>query len=348
MAGGDKLFEQYLAARVPAEDPDCLLESLLAAAQPVVNRVVRSRLGSLYTPADAAELSSEAMLELLSRLRSLYDEGLPPANLRFEALAAGVAANTVHRFYARRFPERNRLRKKIRYVVETGERFSLWLGPDGSTVCGLAGAAPQDSLATATDVDRCLERLRDKPVPAHPPALLVFEVLKNLKRPIELTRLTTIAADFVGLREPAWISPADESGEEGGPFLTDPLPSAATRLEFRERVETLWPEILLLPPRQRVALLLSARIPSGSAAWLLVDLSVASFREMAAALEMTAEELAEVWNLLPLEDRQIAQRLGLERQQVINLRATARERLTRREIRAARPRVVPIEGPNRS
>ena len=337
-----------MAARVPEEDPDTLLEALLATAQPFVTRVVRSRLGSLYTPADAVELASEAMFELLSRLRALYDAGTSSPDFRFEALTAGVAVNTVHRFYTCRFPERDRLRKKLRYLVETGERFRLWPGIEGSAVCSLAGASEKDRLASTADVDRCNEQLRNRPVPAHPLATLAFEILRTLAHPIELSRLTAVAADFTGIQEPGWIAPENKSGESGPQFPPDAAPSAAARLELRERSESLWFEILRLPARQRIALLLSARTPAGTAAGFLVDLGVTSFSHMAVALEMTPEGLAEMWNRLPLEDREIAARLGLERQQVINLRATARERLTRREIRTGQGKAIPVEGRNRS
>lgn len=341
---GQKLFDGYLAARVPIDDPEGLLEALLAHAQPVLKRTVRSRLGSLYTAADASELASEAMLELLRRLRALYNAAVP-VKFPFEALAAGVAANTVHRFYARRFPERNRLRKRLRYLLETGDRFRLWLGKDGAAVCGLAHASENEPVSTAADVERCIARLREKPVPAHPLSLLVFEILRALTRPIELSRLTAVTADCIGIQEPTWIPSATDSDEHGAQFPADPALSVALRLELRERVESLWPEVLLLPARQRVALLLSARTPNGAAAWLLVDLGVASFREVAAALELTAEQLCEWWNRLPLGDREIAAILGLERQQVINLRASARERLARRELSRS---PIPIEGRNRS
>src|SRR5580658_10445450 len=98
IVGRQKLFERYLAATPPDEDPELFIEALLTDfAQPLLNRVVRSRLGPLYTPDDAAELSSEAMMELLSRLRALREKP-SAADLPFDGLAAGVAANTVHRF----------------------------------------------------------------------------------------------------------------------------------------------------------------------------------------------------------------------------------------------------------
>jgi len=342
--GSQELFEHYLAASMPGDDPDTILEALLTdCAPPILNRVVRRRMGSLYTPGEAADLSSEAMLELLSRLRALRD-GNAAWDLPFDALAAGVAANTVYRFLARRFPERNRLRKRLRYVIESSDRFCLWVGDSGTAICGLAhrslfgrgktpptpGDSGKQSLADAADVQRCLEHFGKRALSADPLEPLVLEVLRTLGRPIDLSRLTGIVAELTGSREPSWVTPAAGEGEIPG-MPADPAPSVALRMELRQRVERLWSEVLQLTTRHRTALLLSARAPSGAAVWLIVDLGVATFREVAGALEMPPEELAGMWNRLPLEDKEIAARLGVDRQQVINFRSTARERLARRE-----------------
>jgi hypothetical protein len=63
---------------------------------------------------------------------------------------------------------------------------------------------------------------------------------------------------------------------------------------------------------------------------LLPMTGIASIRQIAEALAMPAHEFAKLWNDLPLEDMTIAQQLGITRQQVINLRKSARERLARR------------------
>lgn len=46
-------------------------------------------------------------------------------------------------------------------------------------------------------------------------------------------------------------------------------------------------------------------------------------------MDMEPEELAAMWKLLPLNDTEIAKILGVTRQQVVNLRLTARRRLAR-------------------
>jgi hypothetical protein len=93
----------------------------------------------------------------------------------------------------------------------------------------------------------------------------------------------------------------------------------------------MWREIRGLRLPQRLSLLLNLRdSKSASAIELFVFLGIATIDDIAAALEMSAEDLAAIWNALPLEDNVIAERLGVTRQQVINLRRAARERLARR------------------
>jgi len=113
--------------------------------------------------------------------------------------------------------------------------------------------------------------------------------------------------------------------------LTDPAPDAALAFERRSYLSLLWQEIRQLPQRQAAALILHLRDGHGrDAASLLPLTGTASLREIAGTLGLAPEKLAEIWNRLPLEDSTIAGLLQVTRQQVINLRKSARERLTRR------------------
>jgi hypothetical protein len=105
----------------------------------------------------------------------------------------------------------------------------------------------------------------------------------------------------------------------------------AWQVEKRIFLQRLWEEVQLLPLAQRTALLLNLRDASGAGCLALFPaVGVANLRQLAAVLELPLEEFAALWNQLPLEDAAIAKLLKLTRQQVINLRKTARERLARR------------------
>jgi hypothetical protein len=113
------------------------------------------------------------------------------------------------------------------------------------------------------------------------------------------------------------------------PDVSEPDP--AWRLEKRMFLQRLWEELQQLPRNQRAALLLNLKEGSGFGCITLFPATgIASAGQLAEALEMTAERLAELWNDLPLEDAKIAELLGLSRQQVINARKSGRERLARR------------------
>jgi hypothetical protein len=107
-------------------------------------------------------------------------------------------------------------------------------------------------------------------------------------------------------------------------------PSVETKLAQRGWLKRLWSEIGGLPRAQRISLLLNMRDERGEAALTLLPITgVASLAQIAQAVEMSADELTRVWNGLPLDDLKIAARLGLNRQRVIDLRRTARQRLNK-------------------
>jgi hypothetical protein len=96
-------------------------------------------------------------------------------------------------------------------------------------------------------------------------------------------------------------------------------------------LERLWCEVAQLPADQRNALLLNLRDEQGGSALAFLPPSgVASVSEIARVLGLQPGQLAELWPRIPLDDLEIANRLGISRQRVINLRSAARQRLARR------------------
>ncbi len=114
---------------------------------------------------------------------------------------------------------------------------------------------------------------------------------------------------------------------------TIPAPSrgAETSIDQHRYAARVWQEIRQLPRPQRVALLLNLRDGRGNSILSTFSLSgVASFAETSATFEISEARLAEIWIELPWDDNTIARFLGCSRQQVINLRMSARKRLSNR------------------
>jgi hypothetical protein len=144
---------------------------------------------------------------------------------------------------------------------------------------------------------------------------------------MELDLLVTAVAERLGEIDAPNL-PLEASSELAAPA------DLTQRVENRDYLRHLWLQIRELPLRQRMALLLNLRdSDDGSVVRFLPLTGIASIGDIAAALELEPLAFAELWNGLPLDDAQIAMRLGLTRVQVSNLRKSARERLARRMAR---------------
>lgn len=163
------------------------------------------------------------------------------------------------------------------------------------------------------------------------PAELVAAIFNQAGRRIEFDELVSVVAALRAVREQVAQSAVDEERDDPFANIADHRVNVAAEAEQRHFLKWLWTEIGHLPVRQRMALLLNLRDEQGGGVVALLPVTgVASIRQIAAMLEMPLEELARLWPELPLEDSAIARRLSLTRQQVINLRKCARERLGRR------------------
>ena len=317
-----EILERYLK-RAEGEDPEDLLARLVVGhALPVVRRVVGRRLYG--ASADQAEdVCNDALAALIARLRSLRrDDENAPVIADFPAYTAGVTTNAVNQFLASKYPERNRLRRRLRLVCTTDSRFRIWETSAGAWLCGRSGQSG-DTSAPAADIEDCRRALASLRLPAELGDLLAA-ILQRLRNPVDLNELAQLCAAVLGIGEqPQAVDHLEHT-------LVDAASSASYRTEMGAWIRHIWGEIRELPGRQRAALLLNLRSPSGAAIELIEDLGIATFSVLADTLEMTKEELAEIWNRLPLDDKEIAARLGVERQQVINLRSAARQRLQRR------------------
>lgn len=299
-------------------------------ASPLVKRVVKRRFFSSRdtTAEDQEDVCGDAIAAIISRVRALRSAPDGAVIGDFESFAAGVAARTASRFFMARSPRRTLLRNRLRYVLTTDKRFRIWQSDHGAWHCGLAGKSGITAVLSDAEVEACRGKLAATARSAGRLPEVVLQILTLARGTMELSALTSLAADSLG------ITDRNEVLDDIAGNLPTPEPGAARQAEMRQLARELWREVCELPLPQRRALLLNLGSAGGAGqqatAWLIPDLGIATFRALAEKLGMTAEDLASIWNRLPLPDNDIAARFGLERQQVINLRSAARQRLARR------------------
>jgi DNA-directed RNA polymerase specialized sigma24 family protein len=276
-----------------------ILTDLLTVECHETIRATLSRRRAVIHPDDVEDLRSQVVLRLLKRLTSL--SASEPID-SFPDYVAVVTYHVVDDYVRSRDPQRALMANRLKYVLTRNPAFALWqAGPE--LVCGLAGwkgshPAPLD-VASTMDCDRIDDSLAS--------------LFRETGRALPFQAVVTL---FVRSRAPEVVDSTDED--------------ASKRVESRQLLGRLWKEILDLPSRQRVALLLNLR-DSGLPQFILCG--IATFDAVASAIGWSAETLASSWNELPFDDARIAKLLGATPQQVINLRKSARARMERRMVK---------------
>lgn len=306
LALNDPRLEAYLTARDDRSRGRALEQILTEDVQRRVRAVVSTYVHADWpiTPHDVDDIVGQVTLCVLRKLRAaavLEEESVQSV----EAYVTTLTKNAVRDLLRGRSPERTRLKSRLRYLFRHDARLALWKW-EALTLCGLASWRGRADYEV--HIPRELGAIT---------AEVLLAALARIGKPVRLAALVT-----------AFI--ANEPADGPRPAL-QAVPAQRDALEARQYLQILWREIRDLPPHQRAALLLNLREPgSGNAVTLFVAMGIATLEEIAVAVEMPLAQLTAIWEDLPLDDLRIAAALGIRRQQVINLRKSARERLARR------------------
>ena len=320
-----------------------VVEQLVENISPLIKTIVagnlRNLLGSrssLSQLQDIPDLSQEIILKLLTTFKSLRERSSSVIIKDCQAYVATVSYNCCYEYKQRKYPQRFRLKKKLQYLLTHQTALGLWLDESRESFGGLQEwggdlrhwqiQAPQRTAQLLSN--QLPQVLANVPDPSLRRNSAVEQVVALFNWSQEFIRL----GDLITIFQTWWHLP-DETVQLEDYLLTQPFEvlKVDSGLENSKKLKALWSEIALLPLAQRKALLLNLRDSvDREIVTLLPALDIASLREIAAMLELTPENLAQMWNTLPLNDQQIATEMGLERRQVINLRRSARERLMRR------------------
>jgi hypothetical protein len=342
----DPILRPFLSAANPAESEQHLLRLLDEEAAPAIHRVLQRKAQfssngsqSILTSADSAsdfdDVCSAAREELIRQLL-LAREGKkaePIANFRAYAAAVAYASWAEHLRHV--YPARAMLLNRLRYLLEnrtTQRGFALWDGPSGERWCGFEKCrnqlpSPQMSarqqLLLVDPRSALAEEFGGINYQATNLAQLLDHLFRWLGEPIDLRHLVEVVGALLEISDRKESLPAGSEAESLTAPL-DPAPSPVDALKWQEYLRWLWQELSHLSLPQCSAFLLHSTVVRE-----FELCGIGSIRQIARLLQMPPETLAELWNDIPLGDLVIAQRLQRERQQVINLRRVARERLAR-------------------
>lgn len=349
----DELLRPYLLAASDTDAEISLAKIMADYAQPVITRIIKRKLGVSFNQLDgghqnqdALEVGHEVLAMLLAELKTLRESQQPRAINDFRGYVAVVTFHACYEYLRRKYPQRHSLKNKLRYLLTHHQNFALWESDGNELLCGttdLRGRPAVDDGASRRleqVVESRMEFARSSLAGRSPEQLalgdLLAAVFKEVRGPLELDELTSAVAALQGIKDQiAAETPRERDGEdeteEVVPGLADPGETVDVTLDRKLYLERLWSEICQLPLNQRAALILNLKDAHGHSMVEMLPLTgIASIRQISAALGIEAQDFSEIWNRLPMDDLQIASRLNLTRQQVINLRKSARDRLARR------------------
>jgi RNA polymerase sigma factor (sigma-70 family) len=314
-----------------AEAAEAALAQLIEAhIQPVIRGVIRFKLRlDLGRREDAEDLAQEALAQWLAELRKLIarpdDRWINDAR----GLAATIAYRVCYGWLRRQSPRRNALRNRLQYVLTRRKGLAIWTDRRNLSIAGFTAwrdraQSPSEKLRQLQDDEKFLARAWEPGAKLND---LLAGIFNYVGGPVAFDELLSVVATVLRIKDEP---PASTEEETIGAEIASGA-DLAWQVEKRIFLERLWQEVRDLPRPQRAALLLNLREADGRGCLTLFPATgVATLRQIATALEIPDEQFAELWTQLPLDDAAIASLLGLKRQQVINLRKSARERLARR------------------
>ncbi|MGH9916447.1 MAG: hypothetical protein ACRD63_14300, partial [Pyrinomonadaceae bacterium] len=343
----DAVLLPFLDASGESEVERLLTELMVVLVQPIIKKIVRSYIGrsghelqNAHEIQDIEDVIGEANLQILDRLGHLRStpHNMPIRN--FVGYIKVTTYNACHKYLRQKYPKRSRLKCKLRYILTHNKGFALWEDENQNWICGFANwkrLQPRLQPLTPGGVrqlqsdQQALEKDRLSWNSINNPIELLRSIFDCAHQPIEIDDLVTIVAELWQVKDYTQTEIDEELTTIPNTYSTAHAANSATNIEERIYLQRLWAEICQLPVKQRQSLLLNLRdTHEQSLIILFTDIHIASIRQIAEALAMPVEKLAELWNDLPLDDAIIARYLSVDRQQIINYRLSARRRLARR------------------
>lgn len=337
----DISLASFLNSVTLIEAENALAALLAEQIEPTINKTLRGKLRVSLKETDCSQVNQDALeiagdvkLILIKEIKQMKaDRGVKSIH-NLNSFVVSVTLNACRQHLRAKYPLRQQLKNKLRYLLTHHENFALWENEQNKSACGFREWSHRNVQTKSPDAETVLTRIADTArdrnlTPAARTIDLLICIFEFAKAPILFNELVSIVAEIQGVKDQKEIS-GDSCTQTERKTVLSFDDKTVTALEERERLQKVWAAIGELSVRHRVALLLNLKDKQGDCVvWIFPILRVASIKQIAEMLEFPLEKFAAVWRELPWEDARIAEHLNLTRQQVINLRQSARARLVR-------------------
>ncbi len=327
MRESDSVLWTYLHSTDDAERNRLRDELLQTFAAPLIRRALRERLGFRVGsnghdsyPSEAADLYQDAMLALVAKLNrsDAHNNGIRD----FDNYVRGITANACRDFLRKKAPIRSTQHHNLRDLLTRHRDFAIWADESGGHVCGFAVWNDRAPCPISRERrDEILGALRQSGIARPerqrlPLSRILAEIFNHAGHPITLEMLSEICMELRAMPD-LQLESLDQQAEESGFDVADPTPPADARIEIKERLQEVWDVVRQLPPNHRLCFCLIFSDPDGETVLHhLLNARLVTLSELTSTLELTREQLMEIWKEMPLEIAAVAKYLGVPRPQV--------------------------------
>lgn len=281
-----------------------------------LNFVLGTSLSSSRQP-DAEDLYQTVMLKVAGFLANIEINDRWPSPDEMRGYLARIIHNVCNDFLRQKYPERSRLKDRIRDILKRHRDFDMWNGING-VVCGFKSQRGQAespqvrvllldlaAYSGAKEVDelgiRQLERLKM-------PELLA-ELFRRLGGPINIDHLINIISEMQGIK--------DRPHESIDTIAySEPIPASRSNDGFdliasQELLHKIWRALCEMKLNQRRAYLyIQTDYEGQSLLHVIIHQQAVALNEILQSLELTREDLILLLQRVPMDTTMAAIELG--------------------------------------
>jgi hypothetical protein len=327
---------------ISGKDSRSGIDDLIASyADPIIKKIILQKMGLYSNSAwksiiryESEDLYQTVLMKLVGVLGSKHPSFLDQNPDEIKRYVATVAYNVCNDFIRERYPERHRLKDKLRDLLKRHPDFSYWYIAD-RLLCGFSnwiGRTESSKVATLicyldeNGIVTELEGLNVKDLVGFRFSKLIAELFCWFDGPIEIEHLVYITAKLQGVRD----EPIESIDNEDFPVwkIADYTNTCYERVEVRELLHRFWGGICTLPLTQRKTILITCFDHTGeSLLHSLIYEKIVAISQIYQVLAMTREELISIWDKLPMDTSTAALELGTNNRMIAKWRHRALKKL---------------------